>query len=320
MLHLGLGWQWTRTGSAEGTFVIALLGQSNMVGRAGYDGGSLHSNGTQQLGRAAPNAGVLIPASAPLEHVDPGPNSMGLDISFSQAWSALNPGADLVLAPEAEGSTALASGHWQRGGAGYEGAVARINTLMAANPDFTLGGILWHQGEADAGNVSYSTMLGQMIADLRSDITTAGPSTPFVAGQLAPSWVAGVPDRQMVQDALSALPGLVAHTAVVSSAGLTVLPDGVHFDAQSLRTLGSRYASALVQAAAGMGQPITGPAAPIAIGTIPDQTDTAEEDASQGLAPPTPNDTIPDQTDPVAALAPPMAEGTIPDQQDEVSQ
>lgn len=319
MLEFSLGLSWARARSVEGTFVIALLGQSNMVGRAPFDGGSGHPGGTMQLGRNAPNSGVLIPATSPLEHRDPDPADMGLDISFAQGWAAQNPGATLILAPEAEGGTALGTGHWQKGGACYEAAIARLNALMAANPDFTFAGFLWHQGETDAGNSQYAAQLDQVISDLRSDVDQAGPETPFVLGQLAPAWVAGHTDRQAVQDTLSDTPARVAHTAVVSSAGLTVLADGVHFDAASLRTLGSRYASALSQAAVGTGQSILGPAAPVAQGTIPDQTDPLEDNGTSGLAPPAPQGTIPDQNDPVEALAPPTATGTIPDQQDEVS-
>ncbi|MEM1297803.1 MAG: sialate O-acetylesterase [Pseudomonadota bacterium] len=319
MLEFSLGLSWTRARSVEGTFVVALLGQSNMVGRAVFDGGTVHPGGTMQLGRVAPNAGVAIPASVPLEHRDPGPAHVGLDIGFAQGWAAQNPGGTLILAPEAEGSTALGTGHWQKGGACYEGAVSRLNALMAANPDFVFAGFLWHQGEADAGNGAYAAQLDQMIADLRTDVTAATPESPFVLGQLAPGWVVGHADRQAVQDVLSDTPSRVGQTAVASSAGLSTLGDGVHFDAASLRTLGSRYASALPQAAAGAGQSILGPASPVAVGTIPDQTDPLDEGSQSGLAPATPQGSIPDQNDPVAALAPPAAAGSIPDQQDEVS-
>ena len=319
MLNLGLGLSWARSRSVEGTFVIALLGQSNMVGRAPFDGGSLHPAGTRQLGRTPPNPGALIPAQHPLEHLDPDAGDMGLDISFAQAWSAQNPGGELVFAPEAQGSTGLGSGHWQKGGDGYNSAVGRLNALMTANPDFIFAGFLWHQGEADVGNAQYAAQLDQMIIDLRTDVAAASPESPFVLGQLSHEWVSGNANRLAIQDAISDTPARVSHTAVVSGAGLTTLGDGLHFDAPSLRSLGSRYASALPLAGAGTGQSILGPAAPSAIGTIPDQTDQAEETTSSGPTPPGLQGIIPDQTDPVPTLAPPDAQGTIPDQQDEVS-
>lgn len=245
---------------------------------------------------------------------------MGLDITFASAWLATRPGASLVLVPAADGGTSLSSGHWQRGGAGFEDTVTRINAVMAAQPDFSFGGFLWHQGESDAGNPDYQTQLDQMIADLRTDITSATSQTPFVLGQLAPSWVAGNADRQAIQDTISETPARVANTSVVPTSGLTVLADGLHFDAPSLRTLGTGYASALAAAAADLGQSLLGPAAPQAVGTIPSQTDILPEENS-GIAPPATTGAIPDQTDTVGSGAPaaPLPFGTIPDQIDEVS-
>ena len=291
MFGHSLGWAWTGAARVDGTFVIALLGQSNMVGRARFDKGPAHPRGTLQLGRTPPDDGVPVPATVPLDHRNENSGDMGLDVGFAQAWAAQNPGAVLVLAPEAEGSTALGTGHWQKGGACYDAAVARLNGLFAANPDVMLAGFLWHQGESDAGNPQYAAQLDRTIADLRADVTAAGPETPFVLGQLAAPWVAGGADRQAVQDIISDTPARLAHTAVVSSAGLAVLPDGVHFDAASLRTLGARYASALPQAMAGTAQPLTGPVAPVAVGTIPDQTDPVEDTggAQTGLRPDAPD-------------------------------
>lgn len=320
MLGFGLGWQWARPRALEGTFVIALMGQSNMVGRAPFDSGSTHPAGVLQLGRQAPNTGSLIPASIPLEHIDPASGQMGLDISFSEGWMATQPGAELVLVPGADGGTSLSSGFWRKGGAGFEDSVQRINTLLAANPDLIFAGFLWHQGESDAGNASYQAQLDQMIADLRTDVIAAGPETPFVLGQLAPDWVAGSAPREAIQDIISDTPSRVGHTAVVSSAGLGVLADGVHFDAASLRVLGSRYVTALALAGAGAGVALTGPSAPQAVGTIPDQTDVVAAGAP-GPAAPEAIGTIPAQSDTVGgqSLQPPGTQGTIPDQQDEVA-
>ncbi|MFK7942700.1 MAG: sialate O-acetylesterase [Paracoccaceae bacterium] len=319
MLSFDLGLRWFGSRSVEGTFVLALVGQSNMVGRAPYDSSTVHPASTRQFGRTPPNTGSVIPSSVPLQHLDPNPAHMGLDISFAQAWAAQNPGATLLLAPEAQGGTGLGSGHWQKGGTCFDGAVSRINALMSANPDFIFAGFLWHQGEADAGNAQYAAQLDQMISDFRSDVATATPETPFVLGQLAPTWVAGNASREAIQDIISDTPARVGHTAVVASAGLATLADGVHFDASGLRALGARYASRLPQAIAGAGQTITGPQPPIATGTIPDQTDTLEETTGSGPTPPAAEGIIPDQTDPVASLAAPVAQGSIPDQQDEVS-
>jgi hypothetical protein len=43
------------------------------------------------------------------------------------------------------------------------------------------------------------------------------------------------------------LPGLTAGTAIVDAGGLQPKSDGVHFDTPSLRTLGERYAAAMLK-------------------------------------------------------------------------
>lgn len=294
MLGLSLGIGWTGTAALEGTFVFTLIGQSNMVGRAAFDGGSIHPSGTLQWGRAVPNDGVVIPAVHPLDHHDPNAGEMGLDIAFTQGWSAMHPGADLVLVPAADGGSSLGTGAWQVGGALYQDAVARTNAAMAALTDATFAGFLWHQGESDAGNAGYQAQLDQMIAGLRADVTAADATTPFVLGALSPGWVAGVAAHETIQTTILDTPNRVSHTAVASSTGLTGPGDAIHFDAASLRTLGSRYLAALALAGAGQG------AVPLATGTIPDQTDTIETQTGSGPQPPQAVGTIPDQTDELA--------------------
>ena len=219
---------------------------------------------------------------------------MGLDIAFSQGWLAMYPGAALVLVPAADGGTSLTSGAWQKGGALYQDAVARTNAAMAALPEATFAGFLWHQGESDEGNGSYQTQLDQMIADMRGDVAAADATTPFVLGALSPDWVAGVPDREAIQATILDTPNRGGHTAVASAAGLSVF-DGLHFNAASLRTFGSRYVNALGLASAGQG------GVPLVSGQIPDQTDYIETGAGSGPPPPQAVGTIPDQTDELAA-------------------
>ena len=295
MLGLSLGIGWTGTARYEGTFVFTLIGQSNMVGRAAFDGGSTHPSGTLQWGRTAPNDGVAIPATHPLDHHDPNAGDMGLDISFARGWAAMYPGAELMLVPSADGGTSLSSGAWQKGGTLFEDAVARTNAAMAAFPEATFAGFLWHQGESDEGNAAYQTQLDQMIADFRGDVLAADATTPFVLGALSPDWVAGVPGREAIQATILDTPNRVGHTAVASSAGLTGPGSALHFDAAGLRTLGTRYVTALGLAQAGQG------GVPMAVTTIPDQTDYIETGSGSGPQPPQAVGTVPDQTDELAA-------------------
>lgn len=283
----------------DGPLVFALLGQSNMIGRAAFDGGSVHPAGVQQWGRAAPNDNTLIPAVHPLDHVDPSPGHMGLDISFAEAVLAARPEASLVFVPGAEGGTGFQSDHWRPGGNCYVDAVTRIDAALAALPGASLAGILWHQGESDAGNPVFQADLDGLITGLRQDITAAGSATPFILGGLVPGWVAADPARQPIQAVLEDTPARHAHTGFAATDDLTGAGSNVHFTAADLRTLGARYAAAWLAAAT-----------PMASGQIPDQVDVTGT-----LAAPGPADPVPDQTDPQGPAVP-QALDPIPDQED----
>lgn len=243
-------------GAAAETHVFALLGQSNMVGRAPFDGGPKWPARTFQIGRSGGDAGQVIPAqnpadgpaaSRPLRHVNPTYGEMGLDMQFAIDYLADKPNVTLVLIPGAQGGTGFSTNHWNKGDARYDNTVRQINDALAANPGFQFRGFLWHQGESDTGIPgTYAGLLDQMIADLRSDVSAAGSTTPFILGGLTPGVSA---QYDAITALIAATPARVAHTAFVDASDLARV-DATHFDAASLRTLGSRYNSALSLAAA----------------------------------------------------------------------
>ncbi|RYH10971.1 sialate O-acetylesterase [Tropicimonas sp. IMCC6043] len=232
------------SGARAATRVFILAGQSNMVGRADFDGGAGFPDGVLQYTRA----GALEAPTTPLDHYDAQDGDMGLALQFAIGFRTANPDTDLVLLPAAMGGTGFSSGEWRIGGWLYASLVDRANALFAANPDFRLGGILWHQGEHDPGYAGYMADLDAMIAGLRNDILAASETTPFLLGELAPDFIDGAADRAALNDIILDSPNRLFHTAVVRShlpSRLTDLGDDTHFDAASLRALGSRYLEAL---------------------------------------------------------------------------
>jgi hypothetical protein len=286
------------------TVVFLMIGQSNMIGRASYDGGSLHSPSVLQWGRSGLDDGQLITASAPLQHHDPGAGQMGLDISFSEALLAQHPDVSVVFIPSAAGGSGFSNSRWNPGDDLYADAVSRANAVMAANPDFVFGGFIWHQGESDAGNPAYQSDLDSCIAGLRQDVDAADDATPFILGGLVPGWVEEAADRQAIQATINGTPGRVAHTAVSSSIDLISSGNLIHFNAADLRILGVRYW--LAWRALNAGLPFPGPQS---VGQIPDQTDYVAETMPEAVG------SIPDQTDSLSLAAPEMV-GTIPNQED----
>lgn len=224
--------------------VFVLAGQSNMVGRAPFDNGELFPADTLQYGREGADDRVLIPATSPLQHHNPQPGDAGPAVQFSIDYKAVNPNAILVLVPCAMGGSSFVANDWNPGDPLYNDLVSRTNELMAANPDYQLKGVLWHQGENDAGNAAYQDQLDAMIQQLRTDISTADITTPIILGELLPSWVDENPAREATNTIILDTPDRLEKTYVVSArmpSTLTGLPDGIHFDSASTRQLGSRY-------------------------------------------------------------------------------
>ncbi|MEO9899077.1 MAG: sialate O-acetylesterase [Paracoccaceae bacterium] len=235
------------------TIVFSLLGQSNMVGWDTFDGGAEYPAGTLQVARSGhasgASSGELVAADHLLDHHNGSASFMGLALQFSIDYKAAHPHDTMVFVPDARGSTGFATGDWNPGDTYYEAAVARLNTLFGAHPEFVMGGFLWHQGESDTSSaadaVAYPAALDGMLAQIRLDVSAADATTPVVLGGMVPSWVTGDVNRQTVQDALGATPERLAYTGFAPSTGLAANSDGIHFNAASLRDLGTRYLSAL---------------------------------------------------------------------------
>ena len=164
--------------------------------------------------------------------------------------------------------------------------IANHAMSVASNGTSTkLAGILWQQGECDVNDASYggsgpanayqNSLLG-LIDTFRSRITggtvvTGGQTTyvPFVVGEMSPQFVhwnnGTVPppplsDIQLQTKAsilrvFHALPVLRQSAAWVSSGGLQSNASGagdVHFEKDSQRQLGLRYADKLFEASNGL--------------------------------------------------------------------
>ncbi len=216
--------------------VFVLAGQSNMIGRATFDGGAGYPSGTLQYEQPVYPATTTAAAVPILRHWDPIAGDMGLAINFSIDYVAAT-GAQLVLIPSADGGTGFANNSWNPGDPQYNHVINATNALMAANPTWLFKGILWHQGESDSTNASFADQFYLMIQSMRKGITTATQETPLILGELL---IGGTGTTVLNSGVLTDTPIYNYQTALVSSAGL-VSSDNLHFNAASLRTFGSRY-------------------------------------------------------------------------------
>jgi hypothetical protein len=229
----------------EKLHLYLLLGQSNMAGR-----GQIGPEDT------TPHPRVLVftlanqwePAIEPVTHDKPGMLGVGPGLAFGKAMAGNDPDVTIGLVPCAFGGSPLK--RWQSSGDLYSNAVNRAKLAMREG---TLKGILWHQGESDAGMAtnatSYSDRLAQMIRNIRADL--ASPDLPFVAGQIGEFLYDRGPEHspyaRVVNAALAGLPAKVPATGCALSKDLKHKGDELHFDAASQRELGRRYAAEMIR-------------------------------------------------------------------------
>ncbi len=222
-----------------------LIGQSNMAGR-----GKVAEQDRQ------PHARVLTltkdlkwkPATEPI-HFDKSSAGVGLGRTFGIVMAEADPNVTIGLIPCAVGGSPIAS--WEPGGYHkstkthpWDDMLPRAREALKRG---TLKGILWHQGESDSGSPAtasvYEAKLHALIARVRKELQAEG--IPFVAGQMGQfaerPWS---PEKIMVDAAHQSLPEKVPNCAFVDAQGLKHKGDQVHFDADSYREFGRRYAKA----------------------------------------------------------------------------
>jgi len=232
-----------------------LIGQSNMAGR-----GAIEAQDTTihpQVFTLNKN-NKWIPAQDPI-HFDKKVAGVGLGRTFGIEMAKANSGAIIGLIPCAVGGSPIDA--WKPGGYHqqtkthpWDDMEKRLKTALKSG---TLKGILWHQGESDSNPEKcneYETKLEDLVKQLR--ILVGNPEVPFVAGELGRF---KLKENKKKYPALNPAPAIKVmkstkhivkrdkNAAFVKSTGLTHKGDNTHFNAESYRTLGKRYAKAMIK-------------------------------------------------------------------------
>lgn len=264
--------------------VFLIAGQSNSVGlnSDGFTAEDTSSDRIFQLSCCS-NGGTLpveqcglIVATDPLHHQCDntylGSQTLGFGMSFARELLP-NLEADdmIVLVPSGFSGTGFFDNVWTAyTGSGFTSAVAKLKRafelLTGLNMNPTFEGILWHQGEHDAGdngagNVAdtnfylYQDIIPMINAFRDTNLLPfTSTSLPFVCANLLPSWVSDPahPVRLGVWTAIALLGQEVPYSACAPSQGLLGDPvylsglDGevIHFTGRAQRILGRRYYAA----------------------------------------------------------------------------
>jgi Carbohydrate esterase, sialic acid-specific acetylesterase len=227
--------------------LFLLVGQSNMAGR-----GKIETQDTASHARVLmlSKTGAWVPAVEPM-HFDKSSAGVGLGRTFGMQLADANPNITIGLIPCAVGGSPIDT--WKPGeyytatkSHPWDDAIKRAKLAQQSGE---IKGILWHQGESDATSTLapvYEAKLHALIQAMREELKV--PDAPFIAGQIGQFADSPWSDaHKLVNAAHEALSQKIPHTAFVSSDKLQHKGDKVHFNAESYREFGKRYAAAYVK-------------------------------------------------------------------------
>ncbi len=165
-------------------------------------------------------------------------SGVGLAASFADRYAEYF-GEDTGLIPCADGGTTISQ--WVPGGVLFDHAVIMTKLAMRTSE---LAGILYLQGETDSISFKpdvHKRKVTEMFAELRSQIGTE--NTPIIMGEIPHVITFGDKPRDPggMNRVLHSVAEDIPDCGTVSSEGLELKPDGIHFSSRSCRILGERF-------------------------------------------------------------------------------
>jgi len=224
--------------------VYLLLGQSNMWGVSPPEDEDKIVNDHVEVMALTSCGGQTIdewyPAAPPLHgcigNGNPNGNpGVGPGDSFAKAISEAYPNDTILLVPNAIPGESINT--FLPGEPAYASIVSRATKAQQRGP---IRGMLFHQGESDNGSDTWLARVNTMVTALRTDLNI--PDVPFIAAELPYTGCCGNLHNPIINN----LPENVANSHVVSSQGLDIMDDGLHFDTPANRELGQRYAEVML--------------------------------------------------------------------------
>lgn len=227
----------------ENFHIYLLMGQSNMAGR-----GIVEPEDTLTHPRVfmldKDTSWVL--AQNPI-HFDKSIAGTGLGLTFGKIMAEENPEVKIGLVPCAKGGSSINqwfpdSIHQATNSYPYNEMVAKSKKVLLEG---TLKGILWHQGEADTNSETdienYPGKFNAMIDLLKSDLEIQ--SVPIVIGVIGDFFTERRPLAGELNIVFEQMAAQNECTELVKADNLKHKGDSVHFDSNSYRILGKRYAA-----------------------------------------------------------------------------
>lgn len=219
---------------------FVLMGQSNMAGRGVLSDVEKIDNKLCYMYRMMHWIKMEEPINLDALLDDEFASGVGLSASFADTY-AKTYGESVGLIPCAKGGSKLSL--WMPGTPLFEQAVLLTKFAMQ---ETDLKGILWHQGESDCRLQedfdAYPERFLTLLTEFRARI--GRPDLPIVIGEISNH----ISDRwgrlagyQKLNETLHELAKQLPNCAIVDCGEFPLKPDGIHFNAESLRKMGTMY-------------------------------------------------------------------------------
>ena len=214
---------------------ILIIGQSNMAGRGFKDDVEPIVNDKIFVNRNGRWQPMYVP-------VNPDRYFSGINLveTFADSYQK-DHNVEVGIIPCADGGTNL--DQWQVGGLLFDHACYMAELASRTS---TIAAVLWHQGESDSHEGTYSLYEKKFTVIMNAFREKLGLyDVPFLLGGLGDFLKDYSPEIKEYYPKVNAqLQSIAEHNAMtgfVSAEGLGANPDNLHFNAKSLREFGVRY-------------------------------------------------------------------------------
>lgn len=235
----------TKIPKKKDVWVFMMAGQSNMAGR-----GFVEPQDTVSSERILTlnKSNEIILAKEPLNFYEPTMN--GLDCGFSFAKELLKQVPDnvsILLVPTAVGGSSISK--WV-GDSIHRNVQLRTNfydKINLAKEYGSIKGILWHQGESDANKnciPEYENRLSHLFSTFRA--YAGNKKLPILIGELG-SYSNNKSNWLLINAQIENYAATHKYTYLISTSDLINRGDHLHFDSQSQREMGQRFAHAYLK-------------------------------------------------------------------------
>lgn len=231
--------------SPDKFWIFVLAGQSNMAGR-----GLVEPEDTIPDSRifSLSNDMRWVIAKEPLQQYQPTLTGLGPGLAFAKSLIAnLDEDICIGLIPCAVGGSSVEV--WLNDSV-FNNVRLKSNftdKVKWARDYGTIKGIIWHQGESDATTEKtpqYQAKLKKLFTFFRKE--TGNDTLPVIMGELGifSENIKNTNEYLIINGIMSDIASEDPNIELVSSCGLKANSDNIHFDGESQRVMGKRYANA----------------------------------------------------------------------------